>query len=89
MDAAFALDGLEADAADFGGEFGAEVGYIVEADEFDAGHYGHEGFAVFVLRGGCNGAHGAAVEAVVEGEKLCADVAAFARGAVRRWRGLV
>ena len=69
MDAALALDGLDADGADLVGEFGAEVGDVVEADEVDAGHDGHEGLAVlFFVRGG-DRAHGAAVEAVVEGEE--------------------
>ncbi len=75
------LDGLVADGADFGSiagrEFGAKIFDVVEADELDAGHDGHERFAVFFLRGGGDGAHGAAVEAVLEGEELGADGAAF------------
>ena len=77
VDAALALDGLDADGADFVGEFCAEVGYVVEADEFDAGHDGFEGLAILLLVRGGDRAHGAAVEAVFEGEEFCADVAAF------------
>ncbi len=57
--------------------FGAEVGDVVEADELDAGHDGLEGLAVFFFVRRGDGAHGAAVEAVFEGEELCADGAAF------------
>ena len=39
-DAALALNGLDEDGADFGGEFRAEVVDVVEADEFDARHTG-------------------------------------------------
>ncbi len=72
--AAFALDGFDEDGADFGGEFGAQVGYVVEADEFNAGNDGGEGLAVLVLIGGGDGAEGAAVKALLEGEKLGAEV---------------
>ena len=80
MDAALALDGLDADGADFGSgarELCAEVGYVVEADELDAGHDGAKGSRYFSLCGGRDGAHGAAVEAVFEREELCADGAAL------------
>ena len=59
------------------GELGAQVGDVVEADELDAGHDGREGLAVLFFVGGGDGAHGAAVEAVFEGEEACADVRAF------------
>ena len=77
VDAAFALDGLDADGADVVGELGAEVGDVVEANELDAGHDGFEGLAILRLVRGGDGAHGAAVEAVFEGEELGADVAAL------------
>ena len=77
-DAAFALDGFDADGADVGGEFGAQIGDVVEADELDAGHDGREGLAVLRLVRGRDGAQGAAVEAVLEREELCADLLAFA-----------
>jgi hypothetical protein len=85
--AAFALDGFDEDGADFVGEFGAQIGDVVEADELDAGNDGAEGLAVLGLVGGGDGAEGAAVKALLEGEKLCADDVAFAALAGRRGRG--
>ena len=76
--AAFALDGFDEDGADFVGELRAQVGDVVEADELDAGHDGSEGLAVLRLVGCGDGAEGAAVEALLEGEKLGADGLAFA-----------
>ncbi len=46
--------------------------------ELDAGHDGREGLAVLFFCGSGDSAHGAAVEAVFEGEELCAEVDAFA-----------
>ncbi len=51
------------------------------------GMTGMKGSRYFSLCGGGDGAHRAAVEAVVEGEELCADVAALRRGDGRRGRG--
>ena len=76
--AAFALDGLDEDGADFVGELGAQIGDVVEADELDAGNDGRKGLAVLGLVGGGDGAEGAAVEALLEGEELGADLLAFA-----------
>ena len=45
---------LDADGADFVGEFCAQVVYVVEADEFDAGHDWLEGFAIFFFVRGCD-----------------------------------
>ena len=72
--AAFALDGFDEDGADFVGEFGAQIGNVVEADELDAGNDGAKGLAVLGLVGGGHGAEGAAVEALLEGEELGADL---------------
>ena len=77
VDAAFALEDLDADAADVGGERGLECGDVVEGDELDVGHDGLEGLAVGGLVRGGDGAHGAAVEAVLEREELRADALAF------------
>ncbi len=77
-DAAFALDGFDENGADFVGELGAQIGDIVEAHELDAGNDGREGLAVLGLVCGGHGAEGAAVKALLEGEKLGADVRAFA-----------
>src|ERR1700723_1930433 len=77
VNAAFALNSLDADGTDFVGEFCAQIVYVVEADELYVGHDGGEGLAIFFLVRGCDRTHGASVEAVFEGEKLCADVSAF------------
>ena len=76
--AAFALDGFDENGADFIGELCAQIGNIVEADKLDAGNDGAERLAVFGFIGGGHGAEGAAVEALLQGEKLCADRLAFA-----------
>ena len=89
MNAAFTLDRLDADAANLIRELRAEIGDVVEADELDTGHDRCEGLAVFLLVSRCDGTHGAAVEAVFEGEKLCADVACLRRGDDRRARARV
>ncbi len=84
VDAALALDGLDEDGADVGSgagaEFGAEVFDVVEADEVDVGHDGREGGAVGKLLGGGDRAHGAAVEAVLEGKEAGAECAAVGVG---------
>ncbi len=49
MDTAFALDRLDADAADIVGELGAKIGDVVEADELDSGHHGQKGSRYFSL----------------------------------------
>ena len=76
--AAFALDGFDENGADFIGEFGAQIGDVVEADELNAGNDGAEWLAILGLVGRGHGAEGAAVEALLEGKKLRADVRAFA-----------
>ena len=76
--AAFALNGLDENGAYFVGEFGAEIDHVVEADKFNAGNDRGERLAVLLLIGGGYGAKGAAVEALLEGKKLCADIGAFA-----------
>ena len=75
--AALALNGFNKNGADLGGEFGAQIGYVVEADEVHAGNDGCEGLAVLILIGGGDGTEGAAVKALLEGEELCADADAF------------
>ena len=55
---------------------GFQGGDVVEGDELDIRHDGLEGLAVGRLVRGAT-AHGAAVEGVLEGEKLRADAAAF------------
>ena len=77
-DAAFTLDGFDEDGADFSGEFGAQIGYVVEANEFNAGDDRSEGLAVFLLICGRDCAEGAAMKALLEGEELCAEGDAFA-----------
>ena len=76
--AAFALDGFDENGADFVGKFRAQIGDIVEAHELDAGNHGRERLAVLRLVRGRHGAEGAAVEALLERQKLRADVGAFA-----------
>ena len=51
------------------------------------GMRGAKGCAVGELMGGGDGAHGAAVEAVVEREEAGAEVAAFGAQSFRRGRG--
>ena len=85
VDAAFALHGLDADGADFVGELCAQIGDVVEADELDAGHDGRERFAILLLVGRCDGAHGAAVEAVFQREELRADLLALAIASRPAW----
>ncbi len=80
VDAAFALEDLEGDGAEILWIFAkgfAQRADVVEGNEFDAGHDGGEGLAVGGLVGRGDGAHGAAVEAVFEGEDLGADLFAF------------
>ncbi len=76
--AALALDGFDQNGADFVRKFGAQIGNIVEAHELDAGNDRPERLAILGLVGGRDGAEGAAVEALLEREKLRADRFAFA-----------
>ncbi len=77
VDATLALDGLDADGAEFaavaGGELLLEVVDVVEGDELDAGDQGIEGLAVLGFVGGRDRAHGAAMEAMLEREDLGSD----------------
>ena len=93
MNAALALDGLDADGADVVRELCAQIVDVVEANEFDAGHHRRERLAILLLVRRCDRAHGAAVEAVLDREKLCADALAFGAqksgvGASQLQRGL-
>ena len=76
MNAAFALDRLDADGADVFGEFCAEIGDVVEADELDAGHDGFEGLAILRLVGRSDRTHRSSVKAVFQGEELGSNLAA-------------
>src|SRR6185312_17536499 len=75
---ALALDRLNADAAHIARKLRAQVGDVVKADEVDIGHYGSERLAILLLVGGRDRAHGAAVEAVLDGKKLRAELLSFA-----------
>ena len=76
--AAFALNGFDENGADFIGEFGAQIGNVVELYKFDAGNDGSKGSRYFALCVVETGAEGAAVKALLKGEKLRADLLAFA-----------
>ena len=69
VDAAFALNGLDEDAAGGGGDEG-EGGGVVVGGGMETGEEGGEGRGVFGVRGRGEGAEGAAVEGVVEGEDV-------------------
>ena len=58
--------------------FGAKIGDIVETNKLHAGNDWSEGLAVLGFVGGRHRAEGAAVEALLQGEKLCPDLPAFA-----------
>ena len=73
--AALALNGLDENGADFARKFRAQIGNVVEAHELNARNHGRERLAVlFLVRGG-HGAEGAAVEALLQRQKLRPDVA--------------
>lgn len=85
VDAAFALDGLDENAAGLLGDEGFEGGRIVEDGVFEAGKHGGEGRLVFGVGGRGQGAHCSAVEGVVEGEDFVfgaggVDAAAYFAG---------
>ena len=69
--------GFDENGADFAGEFGAQIGNVVELHELDAGDNWAEGLAVLGLIGRRHGAECAAVKALLEGEEFCADLFAF------------
>ncbi len=76
--AAFALDGLDEDGADFVGKLRAQIGDIVEAYKLDAGNHRTKRLAVLRLVRGRDRAEGAAVEALFQGQELRSDILAFA-----------
>ncbi len=76
--AAFALDGFDENGADVGRKFCFQVGDVVEADKLHVRHDRRKWFAILLLVRGRDRAHGASVEAVFEGEKLCSQRLAFA-----------
>ena len=61
----FPLHGFNTDGTDFAGKFAAEIFNIIEADELDTRHYWSEWLAVLRLMRGCDGAHGASMEAML------------------------
>src|SRR5271157_945491 len=76
--AAFALDGFDEDGTDFIRKFRAQVSDIVELHKIDAWHNRAEWLAILGLVSGGDGAEGAAVKALLKGDKSCADLLAFA-----------
>jgi len=68
VDATFALDGFEDYGADVVVEFGLEVGYIIEFDEFDSRDERSEGQSIFFGGGDADGAEGATVKGIFERE---------------------
>lgn len=70
VDAAFALDGLDDHAAGLRGDEAGEGFDVVEMAVLEAGEHGAEGSLVFFVGSGGEGAVGAAVKTVVEGENF-------------------
>ncbi len=70
VDAAFALDGLDDDAAGALRDQGVDAGFVVVGAVEEAGDHGAEGFLVFGVRGRGQAAHCAPVEGVVEADDL-------------------
>src|ERR1700744_730245 len=84
MDAAFALNRFQNDGADGVVEFRFQVANVIEFYEFDAGHEGREGKAVFLGRSGAYRAKCAAVKRIRHRQNamlLCRSVWRFVGGA--------
>ena len=76
--AALALDGFDENRADFVRELRAQIGDIVEADKLHARNHRPERLAVLRLVRRRHRAEGAAVKALLQRQKLRADLLAFA-----------
>jgi len=68
VNATFALDGFEDYGADVVVEFGLEVGYIIEFDEFDSRDERSEGQSIFFGGGDADGAESAPVKRIFKRE---------------------
>src|ERR1700686_692915 len=65
VNAAFTLNGFQDYSANCVVKFGFEIGDIVEADKFDAGHQRSKRQAIFLRGGDTQGAEGASVKGIV------------------------
>ena len=68
VDAAFALDGFDYDAAGFFGDKVGDRGAVVVGAVFESGNHRSERFLIFWVRGRAQAAHCAAVEGIVEAD---------------------
>ena len=76
-DAALALDSLKQNAADFAGEFCAQVFNVVELDKLKTGNDGLKGRAIFLFVCCRDGSKGTAMEALFKRKKLRSNLLAF------------